>query len=55
MSKERVGRLEKYANDLRQRLAGKVPAKYAANPEPFIQMLQIDLNKTLLKIEELKK
>lgn len=55
MANDRGASLTKYAENLKVRLAGKIPPRYEKNPEAFRQMLEIDLRKTLLKIEQLRK
>lgn len=51
---DRLARLTKYVEQLKQRLSGAVPAKYANRPEVFKQMISIDLKKTLAVMEKLK-
>ena len=47
-------RLTKYAAQLQYRIKADVPKRHISHPEAFKQMLEIDLKKTLAKIEELK-
>lgn len=51
---DRLARLTKYVEQLKQRLSGTVPSKYANRPEVFKQMISIDLKKTLAVMEKLK-
>jgi hypothetical protein len=55
MSKEKVLALKVYAESLKTRLARPVPPRHAHHPNEFRQVLEIDLKKTLAKIEELSK
>jgi hypothetical protein len=55
MSKEKILSLKVYADSVKERLARPVPAKHANRVEAFKQMLEIDLKKTLARIEELSK
>lgn len=45
--------LKVYANSLKQRLQSPIPEKHKHRPEAFKQMLEIDLRKTLSRIEKL--
>jgi hypothetical protein len=47
--------LKAYASYLQHRLNQPVPPKHQGAPEAFKQMLEIDLKKTLAKIEDLSK
>jgi hypothetical protein len=53
--KDKKTALKAYADYLQQRLKQPIPPKHQKSPQEYLQMLQIDLNKTLLKIEELSK
>jgi len=53
-NQERINRLQTYADNLKNRLSGPVPEKHKSSPEGFKQMVEIDLKKTLAKIQELK-
>ncbi len=53
--KDKVTFLKIYAEHLQNRLKQPVPAKRQHAVAEFRQMLQIDLRKTLIKIEELSK
>ena len=55
MSKEKLISLKIYAEGLKERLKRPVPEKRAHQAAAFKQMLEIDLRKTLAKIEELSK
>lgn len=43
-----------YAEGLRHRLAGDIPAKHQKAPQAFKQMLEIDLKKTNQDIDKLR-
>lgn len=54
---DRVQRLEKYTDGLKQRLSSPVPPRHAkseGSKAAFLQMLQIDLKKTQATINKLK-
>lgn len=51
---ERIARLNLYAEKLRTRLRGEIPAKFTHRPEVFKQMIESDLKKTLDTVEALK-
>ncbi len=53
-NQERINRLQTYADNLKARLTGSVPEKHKNSPESFKQFIEIDLKKTLAKIQELK-
>ncbi len=53
-NKAKIARLSTYADMLKNRLAGDVPAKHKASPVSFKQMIEIDLKKTLADIERLR-
>lgn len=55
MSTERVARLEKYVTDLRARLAGDVPPRHKDSVKEWKQMLEIDIKKTQMEIDRIKK
>lgn len=50
MTKEKQLRLQKYAADLQQRISSPVPAKHVRRAEAYIDMLRIDLKKTLANL-----
>lgn len=50
---DKKARLTKYAESLKQRLSASVPDRHAHRPEGYKQMLEIDLRKTLARIEKL--
>ncbi len=52
MTQAKLTSLQTYANSLKQRLQGPVPPNHAHRPEAFKQMLEIDLKKTLSRIEK---
>ena len=54
-SQDKIQRLQIYAASLKDRLARPVPAQHSCRAAAFKQMLEIDLKKTLNKIEELSK
>ncbi len=52
---ERINRLKVYAENLEQRLKGAVPARHKDTAAGWKQMLEIDLKKTRIMIESLRK
>jgi hypothetical protein len=53
MSNDKIIRLEKYAQGLKDRLRAAVPEKHAHRPEVFKKMLETDLARTLADIKKL--
>jgi hypothetical protein len=51
MTNDKKAALIKYADDLKHRLSAPVPPKHQKDPTAFKQMLEIDLRKTLSRIE----
>jgi hypothetical protein len=54
MSKEKLNKLTRYADGLKERLASPVPEKHAVHPVPYKQFLGRELKATTAKIETLK-
>ena len=54
MANDKVARLQKYVEFLKQRLNGAVPERHAHRPEVFKEMIQLDLKKTQFQIDKLK-
>ena len=54
MANDKVARLQRYVEVLKQRLNGMVPEKHAHRPEVFKDMIQRDIRKTQAQIDKLK-
>lgn len=52
MTNDKRTALLKYADHLKHRLSTTVPVKHQKDPAAFKQMLEIDLKKTLARIEK---
>jgi hypothetical protein len=50
---EKKNKLIKYAESIKQRLSASIPQKHANRVQAYKQMLEIDLKKTLSRIEKL--
>ena len=53
-NQEKISRLTVYAEDIKQKLSGPVPPKHKDCEAGWRQFLEIDLKKTLIKIDELR-
>lgn len=56
MSDDKKARLQKYAEEIKQRMNTSVPTKHSTSPAKaaaYKQMLEIDLRKTQAKMEKL--
>lgn len=53
-NQEKIGSLTAYAERIKSALSGAVPAKHKDSEAGWRQFMEIDLKKTLAKIEELK-
>lgn len=53
MNDNKKQRLLKYVELLKQRLSSAIPEKHLHRPQVFKDMLQLDLKKTLARIEKL--
>ncbi len=54
MADDKVQKLTKYAEHIKQRLNSAVPERHTHRPQVFKDMLKLDLKKTIAKIEKLK-
>ena len=54
MTKEKLVSLQKYANDLKNRLSSPVPASHAEHPATFKAFLNNELRLVIAKLEEAK-
>lgn len=54
MSTDKLARLTKYADDLKNRLSSPVPPKHLGAEKEFAQFLNRELDATTKKIESLK-
>jgi hypothetical protein len=53
MNNDKKVSLTKYVEQLKQRINSPVPAKHAHRPQVYMDMLRLDLKKTLAKMEKL--
>lgn len=52
MTKDKRASLTKYAESLKHKLSSPVPLKHKSREQAFRQMLEFDLKKTLLRLQE---
>lgn len=54
MSKEKLAKLIRYSEDLKNRLSSPVPEKHVRHPETYKRFLEREIATTSAKIDDLK-